>query len=793
MRLDWISISVRKFVCLTRIALLQTLIFTLLALFALAIIADQLFPPPLEQFLRSRSAQVVTARDGSVLRAFADQRGIWRYPIETDQVSPNYLQLLLNYEDRRFYRHPGVDPMALLRASAQALYYRRAISGGSTLSMQVARIIEPIDRSLLGKLKQALRALQLERRLSKSELLAIYLKHAPFGGNIEGVQTASMAYLGKSAAQLTDAEAALLVVLPQRPSRLRPDRHALAAQTARDKVLRRMASLGVYSDARVADALLEPVIARRLRNPMLAPLLAERMVQQSSAALVPTSIDPNRQRMAESLAANAARRFPASNSIAILMVENHSMLVRAYVGSSQFAARESFGHIDMVRATRSPGSTLKPSLYALALDEGLIHSESLLIDAPQEFGGFRPGNFAESFNGPVSAAQALRLSLNITAVDLLSRLGPGKFYARLQNAGLKLQMPLGAEPNLSLILGGAGSNLESIVAVHAALARGGLASRVRFDAATPLENRRLMSEGAAWMIYQMLADANNAGESELFQATQRRKIAYKTGTSFGFRDAWAIGSSPNFTIGVWIGRPDGTPNPGSFGAISALPLLFEAFAALPVEEFGEAINQPVSVTEADICWPLGLEYDANQAELCHRKHRAWVLEQTIPPTLPSSGLALWQSDVQTVLVDAKSGLRRNASCLHADVSERRYARWPALLYPWLSKATLQKATPPMLAADCAPDAQNASAQLVIEGLLQDSLVRAASNRARSDTTIGVRALGSSERIRWLLDGVVIGQSAAGEQFIMALPAPGKHRLLALDREGRYASIDFEAG
>ncbi len=773
----------------------RKLIFTLIAMLLTLVVADWLFPPPLEQFLRSRSAQVVTARDGTVLRAFADQRGIWRYPIETDQVSPNYLQQLLNYEDRRFYRHPGVDPIALARACAQALYHRRAISGGSTLTMQVARMIEPIDRSLMGKLKQAVRALQLERRLSKDQLLAIYLKHAPFGGNIEGVQTASLAYLGKSAAQLSDAEAALLVVLPQRPSRLRPDRHAMAAQSARDKVLRRMVSLGVYSEARVADALLEPVIARRLRNPMLAPLLAERLVSERgaiAAALVPTSIDSNRQRMAESLAANAARRFPASNSIAILMVDNHTMLARAYVGSSQFAARESFGHIDMVRATRSPGSTLKPSLYGLALDEGLIHSESLLIDAPQEFGGFRPGNFAESFNGPVSAAQALRLSLNITAVDLLSRLGPGKFYARLQNAGLKLQLPPGAEPNLSLILGGAGSTLESVVAVHAALARGGLASRVRYHESMPLENRRLMSEGAAWIVYQMLADANNAGESELFQATQRRKVAYKTGTSFGFRDAWAIGSSPNVTIGVWIGRPDGTPNPGSFGAISALPLLFEVFAALPIEEFGEPINQPASVSAAEICWPLGVEFDPSQPDLCHRKHRAWVLDQTIPPTLSSAGFALWQSDVQTVLVDGKTGLRRNASCLHAVVTEHRYARWPALLYPWLGGATLQKATPPKLAADCTPDAQFASAQLVIEGLLQDSLVRPASNRERHETTIGVRAIGSTERVRWLMDGVVIGQSAAGEQFVLPLPAPGKHRLLALDREGRYASIDFEA-
>ena len=458
----------------------------------LALVLDQLFPPPLEQFIAQRQAQLILAENGAPLRAFPDSRGVWRYAVQLDQISPQYLQVLLNYEDRWFFRHRGVNPISLTRAVAQALYYRRPISGGSTLTMQLARLIEPIPHTVYGKFWQMWRATQLEMRLSKREILQLYVQFAPFGGTVEGVETAARAYLGKSSLTLTDAEAALLAVLPQRPSALRPDRRSERAQIARDKVLDRMLQLGVWSAQRVAEAKLEPVLAKRLRSPMHAPLLAQRLHEATpQASQISTSIDLELQQMAQLRVQSYMRRFPDSSSAAVLIVENSSMLARAYVGSRDFFQASSYGHIDMVQASRSPGSTLKPTLYGMALDVGLIHSESLLLDAPQDFSGYRPANFSEQFNGPISAASALRLSLNVPAVDLLDRVGPGRFYAALDHAGLRLQLPGNAAPNLSMILGGAGASLESLVSVHAALAREGRAAKVRFSPLEPLAERKL--------------------------------------------------------------------------------------------------------------------------------------------------------------------------------------------------------------------------------------------------------------------------------------------------------------
>jgi penicillin-binding protein 1C len=771
---------------------LRRLLSAFLVSTALLIALDFYNPPPLKEFLAQRSAQLILAADGTPLRAFPDARGVWRYPVKAGDVSPAYLQLLLNYEDRWFYRHRGVNPLALARAVGQALWYRRAISGGSTITMQVARIIEPMPRTVFGKLRQIVRAAQLESRLSKAQILDLYLRFAPYGGTIEGVETAARAYLGKSSHDLSDAEAALLVVLPQRPSALRPDRASAAAQRARDKVLLRMRDLGVWSAERVGDAQLEAVFAKRLRVPMLAPLLAQRLHAATDADHVQTGVNPQWQQMAQARVASAIKRFAPATSAAVLIVDNDTMLARAYVGSAVFADVKSYGHIDMVQASRSPGSTLKPALYAIALDAGLIHSESLLIDAPQEFAGYRPGNFAENFNGPIGAAEALRLSLNVPAVDLLDRIGPGKFYAALEHAGLKLALPDGAVPNLSLILGGGGANLEALIAVHAALARRGLCAKVRLTPAELLSNRRLMSPGAAWITYQMLSDAGRlgVGDNLIFDRGNRRRIAFKTGTSFGFRDAWALGTTPKVTIGVWIGRPDGTPNPGSYGAVSALPLLFELFDGVSQASLGNESGPPAAVSKAEICWPLGLRFDPARAALCHKKMQAYVLDETTPATLPERSAKLWQTGVTEYFADAKSGMRRNASCLNADVEVHQIARWPALAHPWLSARIRALGTLPPLAKACTSDAVRPEA-LVIEGVLDGSVLKPPSNHAAGQPVpVGVRAIGSDLVISWLLDGALLARTLGPESLKTPLPSVGKHRLVAMDAQGRFAAVNF---
>src|SRR5690606_14592138 len=510
------------------------------ALLVLLLVLDIAFPPKLPR-VRDTSTLVVAA-DGTPLRAFADAEGVWRYPATPATVSPLYVQALLDYEDRWFHRHPGVNPFALLRAAAQWGSGGRIVSGGSTLSMQGARIVD-LDRGLSirtlhGKLVQMLRALQLEAHLDKEQILSLYLERAPFGGTIEGVEAASWAYLGKPSSRLSHAEAALLAVLPQAPSRLRPDRHPGAAQQARDKVLERLARLGTWAREDVEDARMETVVARSLRPPMSAALLAQRLrVAHPRQARIVSTLDADLQRTLEERVGAYFSGLPERTSAALLVVDNTSMEARAYVGSLDMLDRTRLGHVDMVRAWRSPGSTLKPFLYGMALDDGLIHSESLLVDAPQSFGGYRPGNFDAAFNGPVGAASALRLSLNVPAVDLLDRVGPARFAARLDNAGISLRFPRGAEPGLPVILGGAGVRLEDLAGAFTAFNRGGLAGPVRYTPDAPRRERRLLSEGAAWIVREMLEANPRPGQAVgTFDAGSRPRVAWKTGTSYGFRD-----------------------------------------------------------------------------------------------------------------------------------------------------------------------------------------------------------------------------------------------------------------
>lgn len=761
------------------------------ALLALLLALDLAFPPPLPA--AGDSSTLVVARDGSPLRAFADSQGVWRYPTHLQDVSPMYLQALLGYEDRWFWKHPGINAAALLRAGGQWLRHGRIVSGGSTLTMQVARMLDPHSRTPWGKLKQMLRALQLEVHLSKAQILQLYLQRAPYGGTIEGVEAASWAYLGKPAARLSHAEAALLAVLPQAPSRLRPDRHPDAARRARDKVLARMAALGIWSRAQVEDARVEAVVTRSLRPPLHAALLSQRLhAAHPRQARIHSSIDIGLQRTLEDRLASYFSTLPERTSAALLVVDNQSLQARAYVGTLNFGDRERLGHVDMVQAWRSPGSTLKPFLYAMALDEGLIHSESLLVDAPQGFGGYRPGNFDAAFNGPVSAATALRLSLNVPAVDLLDRVGPARFAARLGHAGINLRFPRGSRPNLALILGGTGARLEDLVGAFAALNRDGIAGHVRYTDQDALRERRLVSPGAAWIVRDMLESNPRPGYGAgTFDLGGRPRVAWKTGTSFGYRDAWAIGSTRHYTVGVWVGRPDGTPLPGQYGAVTALPLLFEVVDSLPRQRGdADAAPPPASVSAADVCWPTGeLAADLPPA-LCQRRARAWLLDGNVPPTFGERQARRWQPGRQRYQADARSGLRLSADCSAPHhVVQAEIARWPALLSPWLPLATRQAAQLPPLSPDCRDDGRQASVALHIDGLVDGATLAPAPNVSRG-VRLQLRALGTEQDIDWLLDGRRIATTRGSQSFHPVFDQPGRHTLTALASDGAWTQVRF---
>ncbi|MCQ9376917.1 penicillin-binding protein 1C [Methyloversatilis sp. XJ19-49] len=743
---------------------------------------DCLFPPPLPG---RDDGLIVLARDGSPLRAWPGADGAWRYPVTLADVSPRYVEALLGYEDRWFRWHPGVNPAALARAAWQWADSGRIVSGGSTLTMQVARILEPMPRTPRGKLRQMARALQLEWRLSKDDILTLYLNHAPMGGIVEGVEMASRAYLGKPSRDLSHAEAALLATLPRAPSRLRPDRAPQVAQVARDRVLTRLASFGIWTPELVADARIEPVIAQRLQGGWLAPLAAERLrgqVRRSDRrglTRVASTLDRELQATVERLLADRASVLPPKVSIAALVMDVDTLEVRAYAGSADFSDAGRSAHVDMVRGVRSPGSTLKPFLYAMALDDGLIHSESLLIDAPQAFGGYQPGNFQADFSGPVSAAEALQRSLNVPAVDLLDQITPSRFAARLATGGIKLRIATGEQPNLSLILGGAGVTLEELVGAYRALAAGGLAGTPRLTPDAPRVESRLMSEGAAWIVRDILEGGGHP-DRPFIEGGGDAPLAWKTGTSFGFRDAWAVGVAGRHALGVWIGRPDGTPNPGFFGANAAAPLLKDIAAALP-RAAPVSRDRPASVQSIDICWPLGTAAADMLAPLCHRRRSAWSLAGAVPPTRPDriDGSSLRQ----TAWIDPTSGLRTVSGCGNGQMQE--FARWPVLLQPWLAGWQPADQRLPDWQPGCAPADTAPAATLRIVGLTDGLRLRPAPNQRHVSLQLAVRGVHGT--VYWLLDGRRVMPNGGGK---LLLDDPGEHRLTVMDGEGRHHSVRF---
>ena len=556
--------------------------FLLLAAAAGFLLLDRLYPPNL-----SRLAQLgteFTARDGRTLAMLPAQGGVWRLRTTAAQVSPDFLDLLVRTEDRRFWRHGGVDPLALLRAAVQSARAGRVVSGGSTLTMQAARLLEPRPRTLRSKLIEAFRAIQLERRFDKREVLGIWLTLAPFGGNLEGVRAASQAWFGLRPAALDRAQAALLVALPRRPEALRPDRHPDRALALRDRLLAGDAPAPLFppisQPGPPPDSPPGPppgdddaIPLRRLPFPRHAwPALRSLLAGGVRQDPVATTIDLALQEALERLVAARLEALPPRVSTAALVVDARTREIRAAVSGDGSTARA--GALDLTRAWRSPGSALKPLLYGLAFQDGLATPSTPLADLPRHFGGYAPEDFDRGFAGEVSASQALARSLNLPAVALLERIGPARFAAWLAQAGAPLRLPPGAAPSLPLALGGAALQLRTLARLYAALATDGASAPLRLRAdGPPLPPAPLLQPSAARLVAEAL--------TREFPQGGPAGVAWKTGTSWGGRDAWALGFDARSVAGVWLGRPDGTALPGATGLATALPVLAQVFALLP--------------------------------------------------------------------------------------------------------------------------------------------------------------------------------------------------------------------
>jgi penicillin-binding protein 1C len=533
-------------------------------------------PPPSGRNL-DLSVEVVD-RNGRLLRPYTTQIGRWRLPVAVESVDSRFLDALLAYEDKRFHAHHGVDPLALMRAALQLARNRHIVSGGSTLTMQVARLLEPRhERSFLAKLREITRAPELEWKLGKPEILALYLELAPYGGNLEGIRAASLAYFGHEPARLTLSEIALLVALPQSPELRRPDRSAEVARAARNRVLDRIAAAGLASADEVAQAKRDGVPSARVPMPMLAPHAADEAVAAApQRKLHRLTIDAALQKKLEELVRDRALDLGPDLSVALVAVDNPSGEVLARVASIDYFDERRAGQVDITAALRSPGSTLKPFIYGMAFEDGLIHPETLIEDRPVRYGGYSPKNFDLTFQGTVTVRHALQLSLNVPAVAVLDAVGPARLAARLKEAGAALILPKGDAPGLAMGLGGIGISLADLTKLYANVARLGVALPLteRRDQAANARPGQLLDPIAAWYIGNILIGtpppANAVGG----------RIAFKTGTSYGYRDAWAIGFDGKRTVGVWVGRPDGAPVPGLAGRTAAAPILFDAFARM---------------------------------------------------------------------------------------------------------------------------------------------------------------------------------------------------------------------
>ena len=517
----------------------------------------------------------VLDRNGDLLRAYTVADGRWRLAVDLAAVDPFFVRLLLAYEDKRFQGHNGLDLRALARAAWQGVTSGQVTSGASTLTMQVARLLEDSGTGRIrGKLRQMRLALALERHLTKDQILTLYLHLAPYGGNVEGIRAATLAYFGKEPRRLTPAEAALLVAIPQSPETRRPDRAAPVAEAARGRVLARAMADGLIDADQAAAAATEPVPTARRAVPALAPHLADRVIAAEPGTLHQTTLDRDLQAALERLAADTVAGQGARLQVAIVVADHRTGEILASVGSAAYRADQRQGFVDMTQALRSPGSTLKPLVYGLAFDNGLAHPETLIDDVATDFNGYRPQNFDRQFRGEVRVREALQLSLNLPVVTLTEALGPAKLLQALDRAGVRFALPTG-QPGLAVALGGIGVTLTDMVQLYAALAQGGTARPLtwRLGAASD-EGQRVLTPVAAWQVGDILAGlAPPPGAPE-------NRLAYKTGTSYGHRDAWALGFDGAHVVGVWMGRPDGTPVPGAFGADLAAPVLFQAFARL---------------------------------------------------------------------------------------------------------------------------------------------------------------------------------------------------------------------
>ena len=584
----------------------KRLLISIIVLFLLFLGLNWIFPLP----DKIEYSTIITDDKGELIHAFLTRDQQWRMKTELNEISPLLKKTIIQKEDRYFYSHPGVNPLAMGRAMVKNVLRWKRTSGASTITMQVARALEPKRRTYFNKLIEVFRAFQLEWKYSKDDILQMYVNLLPYGGNIQGVKSASILYFGKNPDHLSLAEITALSVIPNKPSSLVIGKTNQKIIDERNKWLHAFAKEGVFSNKEIEDALNEPLTATRGRVPGYIPHLANKL--KNEGHIVRTHINMNKQSSIEKLVLDYARAASFKNirNAAVVVIDNQTHNVIAYVGSANFLDTSDGGQVNGAAAIREPGSTLKPLLYGLCFDQGLLTPKRVITDVAINYNGYAPENYDRKFNGFVTTEYALMHSLNIPAVKSLRALGKDKFVNELVNCNFKQVAKDRQKLGLSVILGGCGTTLEEMTSLYSVFANDGkyfTPSFTQFDSTASKNSKKVLSPAAAFMINDILSKINRPDFPLSWQSTEHLpKIAWKTGTSYGRRDAWSIGYNKRYTVGVWLGNFSGIGVPDLSGANVATPLLFKIFNTIDYDSDQEWFSQPSDCELRMVCSETGM-------------------------------------------------------------------------------------------------------------------------------------------------------------------------------------------
>lgn len=728
---------------------------------------------------------ILEDRDGVLLGARIAADGQWRFPLSSSDVSPRFSTALIAFEDRRFYWHHGIDPVAVLRAAGENFRAGKVVSGASTLSMQLIRMSRDNPPRTLGeKIYEAILATRLEWRYEKKEILALYAAHAPFGGNVVGLEAAAWRYFGRSPDNLSWAEAATLAVLPNSPGLIHPGRDRDALKRKRNALLQQLAEQGHLDARQLQLALLEPLPAAPRDLPTDAQhLLATLVRKHPEQTRFPVTLDRNLQRTATRRAERHGRELAAQgvHNLAALIIDNQKDEVVAYVGNVGDADSHG-GAMDLVQRPRSTGSLLKPFLFGLMLEAGEIQPTSLLPDVPVDFAGFRPENYDRQYRGAVPASDALAQSLNVPAVFMLQRHGTARFQYQLEKLGLSTLFRKPEDYGLSLILGGAEGTLFELTSAYAGLARehganGWQPALLAHESPASSETESLVGKGAAWLTLNALLEVNRPGAEQYWRRfASSRRIAWKTGTSFGLRDGWAIGVTPNYSIGVWVGNASGEGRAGLTGSGMAAPLLFELFAGLDAGGWfdrPEADLRSIAVCRADGYLPAN-DCETEIVDIPLNAHFATVSRYH-----------------RLVHIDAKTGKRVNADCRRVgEMKARSWFQLPPLQEFHYRQSHADYSALPQWAAGCALAENDRAFEIVYPMPGSRIYIPDDFGATRSRVVFSAAHRDSDALLYWHVNERFVGTTGPFHELALDLPA-GKHHLVLVDEEGRRAERRFE--